>query len=268
MAQILIPTDMSDGSRKAVLFALNTFDTGKDRFTLLLSIGDTPRPHLVPEFIQYVKRQAREELDAFIAKLRASLPGKQLDLRGVVENGSVFAVIQRFTQDNPVDMVVMGTRGEGGALRWGSNAEVVARNASGPVIVVPPEWKEGPVGKILYADDREEVTDLKTLLPLLRLAKHYDAGIDFVHVSKEGMVREPEPGSAGNADMFQGIKTSSATTMGTGVTENLARLVDDGGYGMLAILHRRLGWLDTLFHRSVAKRMALNTTVPLLVLHE
>lgn len=268
MAQILIPTDMSDGSRKAVLFALNAFNTGKDQFTLLLSIGDTPRPHLVPEFIQYVKRQAREELDAFMAQIRASHPGKALNLRGVVENGSVFAVIQRFRQDNPVDMVVMGTRGEGGALKWGSNAEVVARNASGPVIVVPPEWKAGPIEKILYADDRGEVADLKTLLPLVQLAQRHEAGIDFVHVSKEGVVREPDPGSAGRSDIFKGIKTSNATTMGASVTENLARLVDGGGYGMLAIMHRRLGWLDSLFHRSVAKRMALNTTVPLLVLHE
>jgi nucleotide-binding universal stress UspA family protein len=268
MAQILIPTDMSEGSRTAVLFALNTFDTEKDQFTLLLSIGDTPRPRLFPEFIQYVKQQAREELDAFVARIRNAHPGKTLNLRGVVENGSVFAVIEGHGRNNPVDMVVMGTRGEGGALKWGSNAEVVARNASGPVIVVPPEWEAGPIEKILYADDREEVDDLKTLLPLVQLAKHHGAGIDFVHVSKEGVVREPEPGSAGRSDIFQGIKTSNATTMGASVTENLARLVDGGGYGMLAIMHRRLGWLDALFHRSVAKRMALNTTVPLLVLHE
>lgn len=51
-------------------------------------------------------------------------------------------------------------------------------------------------------------------------------------------------------------------------TESLALLADSGDYGMLAVLHRKLGWLDELFHRSVAKRMALNTTVPLLVLHE
>lgn len=268
MAQILIPTDMSEGSRKAVLFALDAFGAEQNRFTLLLSVGDVPRPSLVPEFIRFVKQQAREELDAFTAEIRALHPGKTLDIQDVVANGSVFAVVQRYTEENPVDMVVMGTRGEGGALKWGSNAEVVARNAGGPVIVVPPEWEAGPIGKILYADDREEVADLKTLLPLVQLAKHYGAGIDFVHVNKDEVVRGLEPGSAGNSDIFKGIKTSTASTAGTNVTESLALLADSGDYGMLAVLHRKLGWLDELFHRSVAKRMALNTTVPLLVLHE
>ncbi|MBK6410881.1 MAG: universal stress protein [Flavobacteriales bacterium] len=163
----------------------------------------------------YPVREAagREELDAFTAEIRALHPGRPWTSRDVVANGSVFAVVQRYTEENPVDMVVMGTRGEGGALKWGSNAEVVARNAGGPVIVVPRNGK-GTDGRSLYADGREEVADLKTLLPLVQLAKHYGAGIDFVHVNKDEVVRGPEPGSAGNSDIFKGIKTSTASTAG------------------------------------------------------
>lgn len=268
MAQILIPTDMSEGSRKAVLFALDAYGTEQSQYTLLLSIGDVPRPTLVPEFIRYVKEQAGEELERFMEGIRASFPGKTLNLHGKIENGSVYAVVERFVREHPVDMVVMGTRGEGGALKWGSNAEVMARNASGPLIVVPPEWEAEPIGKILYADDREPVNEQKTLLPLVQLAQRYGAGIEFVHVGQEVVMREPGTGVAGHGAIFQGINCTTASTVGSNVTESLALLTDSGNYGMLAVLHRRLGWLDGLFHRSVAKRMAVNTTVPVLVMHE
>lgn len=268
MAQILIPTDMSEGSRRAALFALDAYGTEQGRFTFLLSIGDVPRPTLVPEFIRFVKEEAHGELDRFIAGIRALHPGKTLDLHGRIEHGSVYAVVERFIHDNPVDMVVMGTRGEGGALKWGSNAEVMARNASGPVIVVPPEWEAEPIKKILYADDREPVREQKTLLPLIQLAQRYSAGIEFVHVGDEVVIREPGTGVDAHGAIFQGINCSTASTVGTDVSESLALLTDSGNYGMLAVLHRRLGWLDGLFHRSVSKRMAVNTTVPVLVLHE
>ncbi|MEO7079946.1 MAG: universal stress protein [Flavobacteriales bacterium] len=268
MAQILIPTDMSDGSRKAVLFAVDAFGIELSEFILLLSVGDVPRPTMVPEFIQYVKQEAHEELKRFIAEIQESYPGKTLNIRGVVENGSVISVVEQYTQENPVDMVVMGTRGAGGALRWGSNAEVVSRNFRGPLIVVPPEWKPGPIEKILYADDRQEVRDGKTLLPLVQLAKRYDAGIEFVHVSDEVKIRPTDTGVASHAPIFEGIKCTTASMVDEDVTKALSYLVDSGEYGILAVLHRRLGWLDALLHRSVAKRMALNTTVPLLVMHE
>ena len=268
MAQILIPTDMSEGSRKAVLFAIDAYGIEQSEFIFLLSIGDVPRPTMIPEFIQYVTKEAREELDRFMALIRGLYPGKTLNLRGQVENGSVITIVNQFIQENPVDMVVMGTRGAGGALKWGSNAEVVARNAGGPVIVVPPEWEAGPIAKILYADDRGEVGDGKTLLPLVQLAKRFEAGIEFVHVSDEVVVRDLDTGVARYAPIFEGIKCTTASMVDTNIKEALTYLVDSGDYGMLAVLHRRLGWLDGMLHRSVAKKMALSTKVPLLVMHE
>ncbi len=268
MAHILIPTDMSEGSRKAVLFALDAFGAEQGQYVLLLSVGDVPRPTMVPEFIQFVKKEAREELDRFVAGIRALYPGKTLSIRALVDHGSVITLVERFAQDNPVDMVVMGTRGVGGALKWGSNAEVVARNTRGPLIVVPPEWEAGPINKILYADDREAVHNEATLLPLLQLAKHYGAGIEFVHVNDDSVVRELTQGVVGHLPMFEGIRCTTASMVDSNVKEALTYLLDSGDYGMLAILHRRLGWLDGLLHRSLAKRMALSTKVPLLVMHE
>ncbi|MBZ0206605.1 MAG: universal stress protein [Flavobacteriales bacterium] len=268
MTRILIPTDMSEGSRKAVLFALDAYGFAESEFIFLLTIGDAPKMGLFPEFNNHMKRLAQGELDVLTAEIRALYPGETLHMDTVVGTGSVFAAVQEYTGANPVDLVVMGTRGEGGALRWGSNAEVVSRNSTGPVIVVPPDWEAGPIKKILFADDQEEVRDPKALIPLVRLAKRYGAGVEFVHVMKEGEPTGPVPTLAPFPKVFQGIPCTSSSTVGSDVTESLERSLDSGDYGILAVLHRRLGWLDGLFHRSVAKRMALNTTVPLLVMYE
>lgn len=268
MTRILIPTDVSEGSRKAVLFALDAYGIAETEFIFLLTIGDAPKMGLFPEFNEHMKRQAQEELNELTADIRRLYPGESMHLSTVVGTGSVFAAIQEYVTAHPVDMIVMGTRGEGGALKWGSNAEVVARNSTGPVIVVPPDWEAGPIRTILYADDHEEVRDPKALAPLVQLATRYNAGVEFVHVMKESDEPGTVPPMPPFPEAFNGLKCTRSSTASGDVTVGLMRSLESGEYGMLAVLHRRLGWIDGLFHRSVAKRMALNTTVPLLVMYE
>ena len=268
MTRILIPTDVSEGSRKAVLFALDAYGIAETEFIFLLTIGDAPKMGLFPEFNNHMKRLAQEELNELTTEIRALYPGETMHLSTTVGTGSVFAAIQEYVSAHPVDMLVMGTRGEGGALQWGSNAEVVARNSTGPVIVVPPDWKAGPIKTILYADDQEEVRDPKALAPLVQLAKRYSAGVECVHVMKEGEEAEPAPVLPPFPEVFNGLNCTRSSIASGDVTVGLMRSLESGEYGMLAVLHRRLGWIDGLFHRSVAKRMALNTTVPLLVMYE
>ncbi|MBX2981696.1 MAG: universal stress protein [Flavobacteriales bacterium] len=268
MTRILIPTDISEGSRKAVLFALDAYGIAETEFIFLLTIGDAPKMGLFPEFNTHMKRLAQEELNELTTEIRALHPGETMHISTAVGTGSVFSAIQEYIGTHPVDMIVMGTRGEGGALQWGSNAEVVARNSTGPVIVVPPDWKAGPIRTILYADDQEEVRDPKALAPLAQLAKRYSASVEFVHVMKEGSDSGPMPVLPPFPKVFEGVDCMSSSIASGDVTVGLMRSLDSGDYGMLAVLHRKLGWVDGLFHRSVAKRMALNTTVPLLVMYE
>ena len=268
MTRILIPTDVSEGSRKAVLFALDAYGIAETEFIFLLTIGDAPKMGLFPEFNNHMKRLAQEELDELTTEIRALHPGETMHISTAVGTGSVFSAIQEYVEAHPVDMLVMGTRGEGGALQWGSNAEVVARNSTGPVIVVPPDWKAGAIKQILYADDQREIRDPKALAPLAQLAKRYGACVEFLHVMEEGHETEPVPVLPPFPKVFADIACTSSSAASGDVTVGLMRSLDSGDYGMLAVLHRRLGWIDGLFHRSVAKRMALNTTVPMLVMYE
>ena len=62
MTRILIPTDMSEGSRKAVLFALDAYGIAETEFIFLLTIGDAPKMGLFPEFNNHMKRLGQGEL--------------------------------------------------------------------------------------------------------------------------------------------------------------------------------------------------------------
>jgi len=45
-------------------------------------------------------------------------------------------------------------------------------------------------------------------------------------------------------------------------------LAEKEGADMIAVLHRHTGFMEGLFHRSTAKRLALYTDTPLLVMPE
>ena len=268
MTHILIPTDFSEGSLHAIRFALDAFGTEGTEFILLHSVGDVPRQPLLPEYIDDLKRNGREELREFADKCRALRPTERLNLVSVVDIGSVFAAIERVYKEREVHAVVLGARGKGEAELWGTQTTSVVKNSTRPVIVVPTEWKAGHIAHILYADDRAYVHKQRTLIMLVELAKRHKARITLAHVR----VNMDEPLSpsevAMHAGWFDGVEHTTLVVPGADVTERLMGLAAGGEYDMIAVLHRDLNWFDELFHGSVAKRMALHTTVPLLVLQE
>ena len=268
MDHILIPTDFSEGSLTAVRFAFDAFGTAKTKYILLNTVGLIVSEPVVMSEMDVLRTNARKRLDAFEKQCRALKPGERIDLMSMVGAGDVMHAIQHVYTGEKVTAVVMGGRGEGMASLWGSNTEEVAKRSARPVIVVPPDWIPGPIERILYADDRAFVHKRKTLYMLTDLAKRYDAEIVMVHVR----VRTDEPlqGSAlaEQGSWFQSIKHSIITVAGDAVVDRLKQLIDSNEYGMVAVLHRDMHWLEGLFRRSVAKRMALHSKVPLLVLHE
>jgi nucleotide-binding universal stress UspA family protein len=59
----------------------------------------------------------------------------------VVREGAAAENIIQYAQENGIDLIIMGTHGQGGIQRFllGSNTDRVLRTGHLPVLVVPPE---------------------------------------------------------------------------------------------------------------------------------
>jgi nucleotide-binding universal stress UspA family protein len=143
--KILVPTDLSDASTKAIDYALSLADVTDARITLL---------HVTPRPIDYlpldewifgdesdahdlgtrVREAAAEALETYAAKLPAAIR-ERLELETVL--GVPSQVIVERASDG-YDLVVMSTHGRTGVkhVMLGSVAERVVRLAPCPVLTV------------------------------------------------------------------------------------------------------------------------------------
>lgn len=179
MARILLPTDFSEAALNASKFAFDLLAlraisslwsrNPKPSFdnALLPSLGDFPQREAINR-IRRVERKCRK------------YAGKVV-LGRKVSTGSLVDLLNEMDQRKRVDMIVMGTQGEGNYGRVGGNTRSVVTGASAPVITVPAQWQPVQVKRIMLAYDGGHL-ERTAVKPLLDLAERTGAAIVIAHV--------------------------------------------------------------------------------------
>jgi nucleotide-binding universal stress UspA family protein len=128
---VLVPTDGSDGTRRAIAHALTIADRFGATIHALSIIPEGPLGTL-------------EETDSTAAATRAvdhveaEAEAEGIPVATAIERGVPHEEILAYVEDNGIDMVVMGTQGRTGLDRVlvGSVAERVVRLADVPVVTI------------------------------------------------------------------------------------------------------------------------------------
>lgn len=265
MKHILIPTDFSPTSIKAAIFAMDLYGTEDVRYTLLNAyLKPAYRNALLPLTVD-TERAARNGLQRVERRLRKHA-GK-VRISRIATFHELARAIEELHWAKAVDLVVMGTQGEGNYGRVGHNTTAVVTGDVPAAIAVPSQWEPAPIKHILFADDGQGIT-LASLAPLVEIAERTGARITVMHVgSNSGDPRSKEH-LRKLSTAFGSIKHSFVTIDSAGVTEAMDKMVVEQEIQLVAVLRRKRSFWDRIFQGSTSKRMALHTTVPLLVLRE
>lgn len=264
MARILLPTDFSEAALNASKFAFELFGTAGNKFilvntylkpsydnALLPGIGDIPRREAVNR-IRQVERKCRKYAGKVVLGRR-------------VAAGSLVNFLNELDQRKRVDMIVMGTQGEGNYGRVGGNTRSVVTGATAPVMTVPAQWRPVQVKRILFAYDGGHL-DRSTMEPLTDLAERTGAEIVIAHVRSSAPDEAEKPDRSRINELLGSLKHSFVTVQGDDVPDTIDQLANEGHIQIVAVIHRQLGFWKGLFHSSKAKQMALHISMPLLVL--
>jgi len=263
MAHITIATDFSETSWKAAQFAFDLFGTIGNRYTIVHAFLKPALNHaLLPNYGAMAEQDAQRGIRRFDRKCRAY--AGQVRLAKVISPLSLPDVLNELHEKKGVDMIVMGTQGEGNYGVVGSNTKATIMGSAAPVIAVPHQWVPTPVKRILLAYDNGAI-DQKDLEPLLMVMGRCSAELVVAYVRQpaepSGVVVDRKPFEK----LLIGSSPSFVTAMGD-TEETINELVNTGKVDLVAGLHRQLGFFEGLFHRSASGHLALQTRVPLLVL--
>ena len=135
---ILLATDFSDCSKRALGYALGIASRYGSQLHLLHCIDPTPYNLIDPSPIQTACDDARRELEQLVADLHRQGRARDVEINPLVAAGDVISLLTDAVKNLNVDLIIVGTHGRTGWRKavLGSVAERVVDESSCPVLSV------------------------------------------------------------------------------------------------------------------------------------
>lgn len=268
MMKILAPTDFSACAADALDYALQLAAAfGEAEVTLLHTYEVQSNAGMFVSVRDFMRRDAEEQLKELINKHRPAVkPGVSLHAR--VINGDTVPMITELARAEGFSLIVMGTKGASGLREVfiGSTANAVLTRSAVPVLAVPEGYHFAPIRQIAFAVDGEGISGAEVTLPLRQIARAFEAPVLVYHQAES----RQDDGIDPSVDIFlDGVPHSFHYELDEGpVLDSINAFVVDTGAELLAMLRRKRGFLETVFHTSATTKEVFQSTVPLLVLQE
>ena len=184
--QVLIATDFSDASRRALAYAVAIARRYSSALSIVHAIPPEPRDQIPLEVLPRELNRHRFEAEQEMQKLSKEARIGDLNHHFVLEQGAIWDVLTSAIERESVDLVVLGTHGRVGLrkIALGSVAEQVLRLASCPVLTIGPQVAPvGPVQfrRLLFATDFGAAAN-KAFPYALSLAEDYQANLVLLHM--------------------------------------------------------------------------------------
>ncbi len=266
MARILLPTDFSVNALHAAEYAVKLLGATGHEYVVLHAYMDLGSGNpMLANMAADALATTREEFEKAVKRVRLATGAEQLTSRMVP--GPLSIAVQRILKEEGADLVVMGRRGSAGASFFGSNTTDTIRNGGIPVLAVPEQVLNLPLKSILLANDHSAVStaDLAILREVALTAK---AEVKVVHIKSQAVGDEPHWNKGIYETGLHGVPVSFVVRPGDEVPTAIAEAAQEQGAGMVAVLHRQRDFFDRLFKPSVARKLALKSELPLLVLSQ
>ena len=278
MKRILVPTDFSKNASNAIQFAYNFSKENEGKISLLniytFAIYDPNMPpEIMADTISLDSNNSDEGLDFQIAALEKANPDFKNYLgEKIVVEGATVDEIHRTAEEKNFDLIVMGTKGASGAeeVFIGSNTYSVISKSKVPVLVVPGKSLYKKFTNILYcvdlnSDEAPAIGELKSLIDL------QNVNLTLLHLSSEfndKITFEEHKHFAGIKEKLEGISYKFELAKSDDIAETIEKYSHDLNTDLIIISRREKGFFENLFHKSISKKLACHTDIPLLALQK
>lgn len=279
MKTLLILTDFSPPATHAALYACNIAEQwGIEKIVLyhsynkryatdIIVVDDLLVP--VPDDLKDIKDNALKELDDLKSQMLSKLSSK-VEIKPLINNLPLIKGVREIFNSHSIDLVIAGL--------YGSHAKeknIVGRNAMAligeqvfPVMLVPETAVIGKISQIMFACDLRYISEQTPFDQLTNIVQTANANLHVVNVDYEetGLVNLMETETLLH-EKFKNLNTQFHYLRSKEVILSLSEYSTENKIDVLIAVPRKLGFLQRIFHDSATKKIAIHTTVPLIVLH-
>jgi nucleotide-binding universal stress UspA family protein len=272
ISHILVPTDFSPVANNALKYAIGL---GKktNAFIHLLHVQHVPviDPSYPADTYQMMMREMEDITKTGFEREEMILKDSGVNYQFHDITGFVNDEVITFSKENHIDLIVMGTTGASGLqeILVGSNTASVIGKSEIPVMVIPSTASYKEAKHILYSSDYTE-PEFPAVSRLMYFASLFNARVTILHVKTnfDKYFNSEQNFFVRNRSNISHEDITIVNTEDMEVTEAIEKHIADHNVDMLVMAKHSRSFFDRLFHRSISKRMAYHTNIPLLVLHK
>jgi len=270
MKNILVPVDFSEPSKVAARYAVKLAGVLHAKIHLLLVQDSVPETLAFKNTQQWSEVIIKNGLDlgkALIEEIKSQAPAHVEILFACKSGWPIFSVIEHYTTDHHIDLIVMGSKGASGIKKviLGSNAAAVINHSSVPVIVVPGNTVYHGIKSMVYATDMKHM-DLQ-IDQVNDFAKAFSADLHIIHVQPEGTTEveaEVEVIEFNNITTLTQTVPYFYTSKSVAVAKAIEGYVRNQNGDLLVLLTQKLDFFEKLLGSSVTRILASQNQIPIL----
>lgn len=272
--KVLIPTDFSESARFAFDYAYQLTSNFEDVEYVLLNSYEMPSSGsaggVMMNLEEAMQEESKNDLKREVNRLEKDYKGVKLST--VSRYGSLENSVLRTVNEESIDFVIMGTHGASGWKKAliGSNTEKVIENVEVPIIAVPKDWKFRPIKNIVYATDLKKMENPESLIPVCRIAEHFDSTMHIVYVAENASeINLEEEVSKLPLNEYFGKRKRKFQVIESEVVEvGIDSYVKEIDADLVVVTPKAATFWVRLFKRSVTEQMCFHTKVPMLAIKD
>ena len=277
MKRILFPTDFSEAANTAFKYALHFADSFGAEIIIFhvydLPIVETPPlPESTKEIFDIVELNEFESFREELPKMYKIAEAERLShipMRNILLYGDLIYNINKVCKDEGIDLIVMGTKGASGFKETfiGSTTASVIANAGVPVLGIPHEAKYHRIKNIAFTTQYRE-KDNGALTQAIEIAAKFGASVQCLHIKSPDDDEEVDEHINEWKIYYREEKIDFFNIAGDHIEQTILDFIENQHIDMLVMRKHKRNFFENLFHRSLTKKMAYHSKIPILVFNE
>ncbi len=276
MKKILFPTDFSDVSKNAFIYALKLADgIGAEIITMHIYGLEPPSYLDVSIYLQEIyEHQELNDFENFkdeVPLLRSIAQHNQLGhikISNVLIQGSLVDEVIKLSAKENIDFIVMGTKGVThlSEIFLGTVTTQIMNESKAIVLAIPDKCEYKPIKKILFTT-KYDLKDIQALQKVQHLASLLGSHIDCLNVKPPNTVYKDDL-IVDFKNVFKEQNISFHSELSNDVEGVILNYIEENEINMVAIHVEYKGFFQKLFDISLSKKLAYHSTIPILSINK
>lgn len=274
MKKILFPTDLSEASTKAFIYALHLADKSGAVITTLHvyrrpEVKAAGLPRTLEEFYATYDLEEFQNYKDSIPALRdiqKSSGFSHVKVNHVLKSGKPVDTILKVAGEEEADMIVMGTTGATGLKKifLGSVAGQVLEQAACPVLAVPEKAIfDGVIDRIAFTTSYKE-EEKKALRKAIDILEPFHPEVHCINVDLAHTDFHTHAMDKFKQDFKEEERLRFHVLDGNDIREMITSFLQENDIDILAMATHKRSFLDELFNYSKTKMMSYHADTPIL----